>query len=199
MFANNIKEKFRATWKINRCFYQFLSMHPCIWERILVKGYFMNILIIGLQTLICWNEELIHNLYVHLNYSLYNIMSIVLNSFNDQEHWFNQSWYSLNFGTNQITFIRSASTQMSVNLFMIWFEHYHWLCYLFFIRYYIDYNWLCYLFFIRNYNIFLYFGKSLQITDKYALGMSGKSRFCLLGKQLLCLRHIFTESIHHRL
>ena len=128
-----------------------------------------------------------------------NVLCIALNLFNDQEHWFNQSWYSLNFGTNQITFIRSASTQMSVNLFMIWLEHYNWLCYLFFIRYYIDYNWLCYLFFIRNYDIFLYFGKSLQITDKYALGMSGKSRFCLLGKQLLCLRHIFTESIHDRL
>ena len=48
-------------------------MHHCIWERILVKGYFMNILIIGLQTLICWNEEYTTCMYN----SLYNIMSIV--------------------------------------------------------------------------------------------------------------------------
>ena len=46
---------------------------------------------------------------------------------------------------------------------------------------------------------FLYFGKSLQITDKCALGMPRKSRLCLVGKQLSSLRHIFTKSIHHRL
>ena len=43
----------------------------------------------------------------------------------------------------------------------------------------------------------LHFSKPLQITDKCALGMSWKSRLCLVGKQLSSLRHIFTKSIHH--